>query len=229
MCELLSLFLCIFSTLKNAGCHTAGHRTRPVRSDQETQASVKQHFRVIYSFFSHRLYQDHFLPLYSAPTRPVWVLQTACVCTGWAAALSVILCNNLNLVINLAALGQGASSATWLALLPENHSNPIQSQTFYSVWNTQLHYTNSGASAVLKLSCWFHCISPKRQKLPCGNKLLWKSVEFGVFGHSWKPCLACWFPQSHTATAWQMLQCSFTSSVQKCAAHWKVKMWLSLK
>lgn len=114
-----------------------------------------------------------------------------------------------------------------------NEDKSIQSGSLYSVWNTQLHCTNPGTSAVLKLSSeerhlLVSLYFSKEANLPCG-KLSWKSAEFKVFGHFWKAQPGMLVPTAPTATAWQMLQRSCTPSAQKCAAYWKVKMWQSVK
>ncbi|OPJ58846.1 hypothetical protein AV530_000588 [Patagioenas fasciata monilis] len=59
-------------------CYTAEQRTRLVRSDQPTQATVTELLTVIHNFFTHQLGKGHILGLLSSPTRCVHVKFLLC-------------------------------------------------------------------------------------------------------------------------------------------------------
>jgi len=74
-----SVYFFIFLSLEGMLiCYASEYRTRLVRTDQPTQASVTQPIMLIYNFFTDQLGQGHLLTLLLAPTRRVHVELLLC-------------------------------------------------------------------------------------------------------------------------------------------------------
>lgn len=115
-----------------------------------------------------------------------------------------------------------------------NQDNSHQSQSLYSVWNTQLHYTNPGTSAGLKVSSERAGFTAFLQRGK--NCLVASSCEsqqnFKSFGHFWKALpgmLVPTVPYCHSlANTLVQLHSTKMCSIQK-SENVKIKRILYLK